>query len=153
MVNKFVLISIIPLLVLSVLGGVGYNEYLKLQQITAEIKSIEITDASLTGASVNFDLSLYNPAYVSLPIEELTMDIFAQGLKIGTVESESFTLESQKTVDRTFSLRVSFLDLGLSAIELFKQKDVQWIVEGKAIVTLPLGYKYTHNFKLPKEQQ
>ena len=68
MVNKFVLISIIPLLVLSVLGGVGYNEYLKLQQITAEIKSIEITDASLTGASVNFDLSLYNPAYVSLPI-------------------------------------------------------------------------------------
>ncbi|MBI4146855.1 LEA type 2 family protein [Candidatus Woesearchaeota archaeon] len=133
------------------LGAVGYYQYSLIEQIDAQIVSSSVKDLSLSGATLVFTMAITNPSAVTLDVQRLHLELYAQGVHVGDIDSsEQLLLAAGETVRRDFELKVRFADLGQSLLKALQQGSVDWEIHGLADIKF-FGFMYQHSFAIKKE--
>lgn len=147
---KAKIFAVVLALTIILTAGYAYQQYSLLNQIDAKLEKAALGSVSLSGARLDMTLAITNPSSVNLEVNKLALDFFASGIEVGSVESKPFTLPAGETTKVTFPLEVSFSKIGMSAIDAFRKGELEWTVNGKADVILPLGINYEHKFTIPQ---
>lgn len=136
---------IIPALVLLLLGSAAYYEYSLLQQTTAEVTRIGLTGITLREATLTMDLLVTNPAHVDLTIKTIDATLLVSGQNIANLfDDTALLVPAGGTGTKTLRITVPLKNLGLSALESFRQGALHWQLSGTAAIDV-LGFPHTEH--------
>lgn len=107
---------------------------------TLDFKSADVTDVSLSGATVNLVYTVHNPNSVGLSLADVDYSFLVEGKQVAAGRPpHGLHLPANGSADVTFPAQVKFADLG-AVLETFLTKDVaHYRAEGHLGVDTPIG--------------
>ncbi len=142
--------TIIILLVLALIAFLGYG----LTNVNVEnVRITGVESVSTTSATFNAELTLSNPAYLSLPVRHgaYTVSLNRSGTVLGSGTIPPFTLDSRTDTTTPFSHEVTWQATGELGQALLTQERVLIDITGNATIPLLVtGYTapFSHQFDL-----
>jgi len=141
----------IILSILLLVAGFAYYQY---QKITA-VKNLEIKldnanleKATLAGIQLGFTIEIHNPNKIDVNIGAFRARIYANEVPLTEINLPETKLPALQSIQKTVSLKLSYLEVGTAIIRAIQQKDVIWKVQGEYILKLPFGITYPYMFEI-----
>jgi LEA14-like dessication related protein len=138
------------ILILLILGSIGYYTYVKLtgiKDLKIELIDTRIDNVSLTGITFQITLLLSNPNQVSVTVGRFRAFVYANDVYISTLElAEPIEIKSKQQVEQEITLRINYIDVGIAIVNSIKEKAATWRISGEYELHGPFGLAYPYTF-------
>ncbi len=152
--RTLVAILIAVLVVLGLIGFYVYQRIAAVQNLQVSLVDVKADQITWKGLRLGFTLQISNPNPVDVTVGRFNASLYANNIHLTYVELlEPIPLRPQESVQQTFYLTASYLDLGAVILESIKNKQTNWIVRGEYILQLPFGITYPYKFEISPENR
>jgi len=148
--NKYALVIVVLLLCV---GGYAYYQYqtiTSVRHLDVDLRNIAVTNVTWTTSTVDFTLSVYNPNKIPASVGDFNALVQANGVQLSAVALPAFTIRQGDTLFQSVTVTVSHVDAGLALFNAFKERQVDWNVQGQYTMHLPFGFTHTYDFSFSK---
>lgn len=118
------------LLLIGILSLVGYQNYV-VKDLEVNLKAVRLESISLSGTRLGVDIEIYNPSMVDARVGKLYAEFFANDVKLSVFDSQQpFKVPSKQAIKKSYSVDLSFGDIGYALINAIRERDVRWQLNG-----------------------
>jgi hypothetical protein len=129
-INLFMMISkkyqlpsigiVILLILISFLGYTFYADAEAIQQVSAEVETINRIEPKITSATLLFTINLTNPSSRNIHQLSSTFDIFIENNFVGTGSFSDHDIPAQTSTIKEISININYGGLADSAVDILK---------------------------------
>jgi LEA14-like dessication related protein len=149
---------IVSAIICLILAGIALYTYVAYQKVTA-IRNLDVTlleisagEFTWTSFTLGIALNVYNPNDIDVEVGKFTMRASANNVQVAEIQMpETTPIMTHSAVQKSFNLKINYLDAGAVILQAIKDKQVTWRVQGEYDVQLPLGLTYPFTFDVQRE--
>ena len=135
-----------------VLALVGIFAFLKISAITnlqVGLSEVTLDQVSWQDMHLTFKIVIHNPNIVSVTIDRFHARIFANEIRIATIELlQPSKIMPGESLTKEFSIVISYFDVGEAIINAIRERKIEWKIEGEYFfrlfgITMPYTFEMT----------
>ncbi len=143
MVDKRALIVAAIVVVVVLIGGVGYTQInqqrVAIQNTQITFSGIQLKSLGSTNAMLGMDLAMYNPSAIDINLDHTVYDLYADGYHVSNETIlGSQTIASGQTVKISTEASVSYFGLLKSLLSGERNGTVRWEMKGTSYFEMPI---------------
>ncbi len=142
---------IIPVILLLLIAGFIYAQLHAVQQLRVNVRGITIDDVTLSGMTLTFLVTIYNPNFIDVDVGSFTAVFSANDVYLTTITlPKQITILRGQIIEQQFSVKLTYLDIGKAILTALQENDVRWQLTGEYDLVFPFGITYPYTFTVTR---